>query len=63
MLEDNILERDERVREDIESPRSIPASHDTSVEPDGQDATARAPSSEEAPDSNRSALRRSSSSP
>jgi membrane fusion protein (multidrug efflux system) len=46
MFEDNVLERDELVLEDIESPQTIPTSHHPSVKPDKEDVTARAPSRE-----------------
>jgi membrane fusion protein (multidrug efflux system) len=49
MFEDTVLERGERVLEGIESPRSVPASHDPSFEPDRQEVTARAPSPQESP--------------
>src|ERR1700722_4988144 len=49
MFEDNVLERDELVLEDVESPQSIPASYEPSVKSDGEDVTARAPSPHESP--------------
>ena len=49
MFEDKVLERGERVLEGVESPRSLPASHDPSFESDRQDVTARAPSPQESP--------------
>jgi membrane fusion protein, multidrug efflux system len=49
MFEDNVLERDELVLEDIESPQTIPTSHQPSVRPDKEDVTARAPSPCESP--------------
>ncbi len=49
MFEDNVLQRDELVLEDVESPQSVPASHEPSVNSDKQDITARAPSPHESP--------------
>jgi membrane fusion protein (multidrug efflux system) len=49
MFEDEVLERGERVLEGVESPRSVPASHDPSFESDRQEVTARAPSPQESP--------------
>ena len=49
MFEDNVLERGELVLEDVESPQSVPASHEPSVKSDKQDVTARAPSPHESP--------------
>ena len=48
MFEDNVLERGELVFEDVESPHSIPASHEP-VTPDEQNLTARAPSPQQSP--------------
>ena len=44
MFEDNVLERDELVLEDVESPQTVPTSYEPSVKSDRQDVTARAPS-------------------
>ncbi len=49
MFEDKVLERGERVLEGVESPRSVPASHDPSFESDRQEVTVRAPSPHESP--------------
>ncbi len=51
MFDDNtqILDRSERSRDDIETPRSAPASHDRDVESDRQDVTAPVPSPHERP--------------
>jgi membrane fusion protein (multidrug efflux system) len=49
MFEDKVLERGERVLEGVESPRSVPASHDPSFESDRQEVTAEAPSPQESP--------------
>jgi membrane fusion protein (multidrug efflux system) len=49
MFEDDVLERDERVLEDIESQQTVPTSHPPSVKSDKQDITARAPSPHESP--------------
>jgi membrane fusion protein, multidrug efflux system len=49
MFEDDVLERDGRVLEDVESPQSVPASNQPSVKSDKRDVTARAPSSHENP--------------
>src|SRR5260370_22218775 len=49
MFEDKVLERGERVLEGVESPRSVPASHDPSFESDRQEVTARPPSPQETP--------------
>jgi membrane fusion protein (multidrug efflux system) len=49
MSEGKVLERDEQVLEDVESPRSVPASHDPAFKPDQQQVTARAPSPQESP--------------
>jgi membrane fusion protein, multidrug efflux system len=49
MFEDNVLELGERVREDFESPPSVPASHESGVTSGKQDVTARAPSPSESP--------------
>jgi membrane fusion protein, multidrug efflux system len=49
MFEDDVLERDERVLEDIESQQTVPTSHPPSVKSDKQDVTARAPSPHESP--------------
>jgi membrane fusion protein (multidrug efflux system) len=49
MFEDNVLERNERGIEDLESPLSVPASHEPSVKSDKPDVTARAPSPPQSP--------------
>jgi len=49
MFEDNVLERNELVIEDFESPQSVPASHEPGVKSDKQDTTARAPSTHQTP--------------
>ena len=49
MFEDNVLERDELVLEDVESPQSIPASHEPDIRSDKQNFTARAPSPQQSP--------------
>ena len=49
MYEDNVLERDELVVEDFESPQSVSASHEPSVKSDKPELTARAPSPRESP--------------
>jgi len=49
MFEDKVFERGERVLEGVESPRSVPASHDPSFESDRQEVTARAPFPQESP--------------
>jgi membrane fusion protein (multidrug efflux system) len=49
MFEDNILERDELVLEDAESPQSVPTSHEPGIKSDKQDLPARAPSPHESP--------------
>jgi membrane fusion protein (multidrug efflux system) len=49
MSENNVLERDERVLEGVQSPRSVPASQDASVESDQQEVTARTLSPHESP--------------
>jgi membrane fusion protein (multidrug efflux system) len=43
MFEDDVLERDELMLECVESPRSVPASHEPSRESDKQDVIMRAP--------------------
>jgi membrane fusion protein, multidrug efflux system len=48
MFEDKVLERGERVLEGVESPRTVPASHDPGFESDRQ-VTARAPAPQESP--------------
>lgn len=49
MFDDNtqVLDRSEQARDDIETPRSAPISHDRDVESDRQDVTAPAPSPHE----------------
>jgi len=49
MFEDNVLERRELVLEDVESPQSIPASHEPSIQSDKQNLTARGPSPQQSP--------------
>jgi len=49
MFEDNVLERDELMLECVESPQSVPASHEPSGKSDKQDVTMRAPSPHESP--------------
>jgi membrane fusion protein, multidrug efflux system len=49
MFENNGLERDELMLEKVESPQSVPASHEPSVKSDKQDVTARAPFPHESP--------------
>jgi membrane fusion protein, multidrug efflux system len=49
MFEDKVLERGERALEGVESPRSVPASHDPSFESDRREVTGRAPSPQENP--------------
>jgi membrane fusion protein (multidrug efflux system) len=49
MYEDNVLERDELVLEDFESPQSVPVSHEPSGKSDKRELTARAPSPHESP--------------
>jgi membrane fusion protein (multidrug efflux system) len=49
MFEDNVLELGERIREDVASPPSVPASHASGVTSGRQDVTARAPSPSESP--------------
>jgi hypothetical protein len=43
MFEDNVLERRELVLEDVESPQSIPASHEPGIQSHKQNLTARGP--------------------
>jgi membrane fusion protein (multidrug efflux system) len=47
MFEDNVLERDELG--DVESPQSVPVSHEPNVKSDRQEVTARAPSPHQSP--------------
>jgi membrane fusion protein, multidrug efflux system len=47
MFEDSVLERDELVLEDVESPQSVPASHEPGTRPEKQEA--RGPSPQESP--------------
>jgi membrane fusion protein (multidrug efflux system) len=49
MFEDNVLKRDELMLEEVESPQSAQASHQSSVRSDKQDVTTRAPSPHESP--------------
>jgi membrane fusion protein (multidrug efflux system) len=49
MFEDNVLQQDELMLEELESPQSVPASHEPSVKSDKQDVTSRAPSPHESP--------------
>jgi membrane fusion protein (multidrug efflux system) len=49
MFEDNVLEREELVLEDAESPRSVPTSHEPGIKSDKRDFPARAPSPHERP--------------
>jgi membrane fusion protein (multidrug efflux system) len=49
MLEHNLLERDNLVRRDVETPRSVPALHEPGIKSDRQDVTARAPAPHESP--------------
>jgi membrane fusion protein, multidrug efflux system len=49
MFEDNVLERDERVLDGVESPRSFPASHEPSAGSDREEVIARAPSPHQSP--------------
>jgi membrane fusion protein, multidrug efflux system len=49
MFEDNVLERDELVLEDVESPQFVPTSHQPNVKSDTHDVTARAPFPHESP--------------
>ena len=49
MFKDDVLERDGLVLEGVESPQSVPASHEPSGKSDKQDVTMRAPSPHESP--------------
>jgi membrane fusion protein, multidrug efflux system len=49
MFEDNVLERAELVLEDVESPQSVPASHEPSAASEKPVVTARAPFPHESP--------------
>jgi membrane fusion protein (multidrug efflux system) len=49
MSEDNVLERDELMLECVESPQSVPASHEPSGKSDKRDVIMRAPSPRESP--------------
>jgi membrane fusion protein, multidrug efflux system len=49
MFEDNVLERTELVIEDVESPQSVPASHEPSTASKKRVVTARAPSPHKSP--------------
>jgi membrane fusion protein (multidrug efflux system) len=49
MFEDKVSELDERVRDGVESPRTVPASHESGIEPDQREITARDLSSDESP--------------
>jgi len=49
MFEDNVMERDEPVLADVESPRSAPASQESDIGPHKPDITARIPSPHERP--------------
>jgi membrane fusion protein (multidrug efflux system) len=49
MFEDNVLERAELVREDVESPQSFAASHEPSIASEKPVVTARAPSPHQSP--------------
>jgi Cation efflux system protein CusB domain 1 len=49
MFEGNLLERDGPVLQGVESPQSVPASHEQSVKSDRRDVTARAPYPHESP--------------
>ena len=49
MFEETVLDRDELVLEDVESPQTVPTSHEPSVKSDRQDVTARAPSPHQSP--------------
>jgi membrane fusion protein (multidrug efflux system) len=49
MFEDHVLQRGERAPDGVESPRSVPASHDPGFESDRQEVTARAAPPQESP--------------
>jgi membrane fusion protein (multidrug efflux system) len=49
MFEDNVLERDELTLADLESPQSVPLSHEPGWEPRKSDSSARAPSPQQNP--------------
>jgi membrane fusion protein, multidrug efflux system len=49
MFENNVLERDELVRGDLENPQSVPASQEPGIKSNRQNLTARAPSPQESP--------------
>ena len=48
-LEDKFSERDERVPDGVESPRTVPASHEAGIEPGQREVTARDLSPNESP--------------
>jgi membrane fusion protein (multidrug efflux system) len=49
MFEDKVSERDERVPDGVESPRTVPASRESGIEPDQREVTARDLSPDESP--------------